>query len=49
MGLKTSNTGRLGLDYCGSALGNSGGLLWTRWWTVGLHNRRRISWSAEQL
>jgi len=27
----------------------SGGLLWTRYWTIGFYKRRRISWLAEWL
>jgi len=30
-------------------IGISGRLLWTRWWTFGLHTRRGISWLAERL
>jgi hypothetical protein len=30
-------------------IGTSGGLLWTRWWTFGLHKTQGSSWVAAQL
>jgi len=31
------------------SLGTCSGLLWTRWWTIGFHEKRGISWPAEWL
>jgi hypothetical protein len=30
-------------------IGTGGGLLWIRWWTLGFHKMRGISWVAEDL
>lgn len=39
----------LSTGFVGFRLGTSGGLLWTRWWTFGPHNRGRVYWPAERL
>jgi hypothetical protein len=30
------------------SIGTDGGLLWTRWWTLGFHKWQGISWPAER-